>query len=44
VKLRGSLDRLADTHGQIPGRKQLAEQREGWTRFSGALQTILKTT
>ncbi len=26
------------------GRKHLAEQREGWTRFSGALQAILKTT
>lgn len=26
------------------GRKQLAEQRESWARFSGALQAILKTT
>jgi transcriptional regulator len=26
------------------GRKQLAEQRENWTRFAGALGTILKTT
>lgn len=26
------------------GRKQLVEQREGWTRFSGALRAILKTT
>ena len=26
------------------GRKQLAEQREGWARFSGALAAILKTT
>ena len=27
-----------------PGRKQLAEQRAGWERFSGALAAILKTT
>ena len=27
-----------------PGRKQLAEQRENWARFSGALAAILKTT
>jgi PadR family transcriptional regulator PadR len=26
------------------GRKQLAEQRESWARFSGALAAILKTT
>jgi PadR family transcriptional regulator, regulatory protein PadR len=26
------------------GRKQLAEQRESWARFSGALSAILKTT
>ena len=26
------------------GRKQLAEQRENWARFSGALAAILKTT
>jgi transcriptional regulator len=26
------------------GRKQLAEQREQWARFSGALGAILKTT
>ena len=26
------------------GRKQLAEQREEWTRFTGALSTILKVT
>src|SRR5689334_18005536 len=26
------------------GRKQLADQREGWERFSGALAAILKTT
>ena len=26
------------------GRKQLAEQRESWERFSGALAAILKTT
>ena len=26
------------------GRKALAEQREAWTRFSGALAAILKTT
>jgi PadR family transcriptional regulator PadR len=26
------------------GRKQLADQREGWTRFSGALAAILRTT
>lgn len=26
------------------GRKQLAEQREAWARFSGALGAILKTT
>ena len=26
------------------GRKQLAEQRETWARFSGALAAILKTT
>jgi transcriptional regulator len=26
------------------GRKQLAEQRESWSRFSGALAAILKTT
>ena len=26
------------------GRRQLAEQRESWSRFSGALQAILKTT
>ena len=26
------------------GRKQLAEQRESWTRFSGALAAILKVT
>jgi transcriptional regulator len=26
------------------GRKQLAEQRENWARFAGALGTILKTT
>ena len=26
------------------GRKQLAEQREGWARFSGALAAILRTT
>ena len=27
-----------------PGRKQLAEQRENWARFSGALAAILETT
>jgi len=26
------------------GRKQLAQQRENWARFSGALAAILKTT
>jgi transcriptional regulator len=26
------------------GRKQLAEQRESWSRFSGALRAILETT
>ncbi|MEX2177389.1 MAG: PadR family transcriptional regulator [Gemmatimonadaceae bacterium] len=26
------------------GRKQLAEQRESWARFSGALAAILRTT
>lgn len=26
------------------GRKQLAEQREGWERFAGALGAILKTS
>jgi transcriptional regulator len=26
------------------GKKQLAEQRESWARFSGALAAILKTT
>ena len=26
------------------GRKQLADQRESWARFSGALAAILKTT
>jgi transcriptional regulator len=26
------------------GRKQLAEQRESWARFSGALKAILRTT
>jgi PadR family transcriptional regulator, regulatory protein PadR len=26
------------------GRKQLAEQRESWARFAGALAAILKTT
>ena len=26
------------------GRKQLAEQRENWARFSGALAAILRTT
>jgi DNA-binding PadR family transcriptional regulator len=26
------------------GRRQLAEQRDSWARFSGALQAILRTT
>ena len=28
----------------VTGRKQLAEQRDEWARFSGALTTILKVT
>ena len=27
-----------------PGRKHLADQREGWERFSGALSAILRVT
>ena len=31
-------------HVTAAGRKQLAEQRAGWERFSGALAAILKVT
>jgi PadR family transcriptional regulator, regulatory protein PadR len=37
--------RRAKVYSLTPsGRKQLAEQRESWERFSGALAAILKTT
>jgi len=37
--------RRAKVYSLTPaGRKQLAEQREAWARFSGALGAILKTT
>ena len=37
--------RRAKIYSLTPGgRKQLAEQRESWERFSGALAAILKTT
>ena len=37
--------RRAKVYSLTPaGRKQLAEQRDNWARFSGALAAILKTT
>ena len=37
--------RRAKVYSLTPaGRKQLAEQRESWERFSGALAAILRTT